>query len=188
MEKAKVQRIVGILIIMSLIIITLPLLIGKNDIPTQSHSVNAPSFVEQNKPSTTQDLASSEATIADKTALANNPESIPVAPTAPATTPANNPNIAETANNDVGKDLSDGWIVRLGIFRNAKNVDNLTKKLSNAGYKPILVNTTLPSGMVGTAVVVGPFADRVAARKLSTEIKKNLHLRGVIVNYSSAKK
>lgn len=54
MDKRRTQRILGILVIIALVIILFPLLFSKNEVTTQTVSVNAPAFPDQlNSPTTT---------------------------------------------------------------------------------------------------------------------------------------
>lgn len=50
MDRKKTQRILGILVILALATILFPLLLGKNEPPTQITSVQAPPFPEQQEP------------------------------------------------------------------------------------------------------------------------------------------
>jgi DedD protein len=49
MEKKTTQRIIGILVAVTLVVILLPLLIGKNDITAQTASIKAPPFPDQSE-------------------------------------------------------------------------------------------------------------------------------------------
>ncbi len=47
MEKEKMQRIIGVMVIVAFVIIILPLIFGKSDIPLQAKTLTAPPFPDQ---------------------------------------------------------------------------------------------------------------------------------------------
>lgn len=77
MEKKTTQRIIGILVAVSFVIILLPLLFNKNDAATQSASIKAPPFPDQQAAP-----ASSTVTITQEMANAINGEKVPAEPIA----------------------------------------------------------------------------------------------------------
>ncbi len=88
MERKKMQRIIGILVVIGLIVIVIPLLFGKNDAPMQEAStVKAPPFPDQQQTNTEK---TPDASVAQNTV--NNP-----APNLPAPAAVNpNPVAAKT--------------------------------------------------------------------------------------------
>lgn len=177
MEKAKVQRIVGILVIMSLVIIMLPLLINKNDLITPTASINPLPIASENTVASPASVNTLSSTSTEQSALTDISPTLPTAPITP--TSVVTPPIQHAEN----ETLSSGWTVKIGIFREANNVDRLIKQLQKAGYSVITTTVTLPSGGTGTAVMLKPVNNRVAAQKLAKEIKNRLHLYGIVTTY-----
>jgi len=104
MEKKKLQRIIGILVVVAFVIVLIPLLIGKKDAPPQQvATLTAPPFPEQqSSPATTPEA--SQDTVAQ-----NNTGNSAVSPIS--TTDTNNSNAQNTATtspaNTVNPDVQD---------------------------------------------------------------------------------
>ncbi|QOL25276.1 SPOR domain-containing protein [Thalassotalea sp. LPB0316] len=80
----------------------------------------------------------------------------------------------------------DAWVIQLGSFSKKKNVDELVKKLTNAGYvvftKPVKTkNRTL------TKVFVGPDINKSNLEKQIPELAKIANVTGKIAKYSPTK-
>jgi len=78
------------------------------------------------------------------------------------------------------------WVIQLGSFRHKNNVDELVRKLKNAGYtvftKPIKTRTdTL------TKVFVGPELIKSSLEKKIPELKKLTNVEGKVARFSPAK-
>lgn len=78
--------------------------------------------------------------------------------------------------------LPEGWSVRLGIFSNAANAENLTRRLLDAGYRAYSRELPGAQGMV-TGVFVGPQVERAAANVLKDQLQDEFQLAGLVVRF-----
>ena len=68
--------------------------------------------------------------------------------------------------------LARGFVVQLGVFSDAANADALSRELSAQGYPAHLQSR----------VVLGPFADRQAAKAAEERLRRERRLEGIIVS------
>jgi DedD protein len=78
--------------------------------------------------------------------------------------------------------LPEGWSVRLGIFSNATNAANLTRRLLDAGYRAYRREIPGAQGTV-TGVFVGPQVERAAANLLKDQLQDEFQLAGLVVRF-----
>lgn len=78
MDKKRTQRILGILVIIALVIILFPLLFGRSEAPTQTTSVQAPPFPDQQETSTSTVAAASSPTTDSNAAVIVESSATPV--------------------------------------------------------------------------------------------------------------
>lgn len=77
-----------------------------------------------------------------------------------------------------------GWVVQVGSF-SRENADQLNDELHAAGYRSYVVDEPVPAGdgSMLYRVRVGPEARRSEASKLQSELKNDVGLDGLILNY-----
>jgi DedD protein len=75
-----------------------------------------------------------------------------------------------------------GWVVRIGTFAEAENVDRATAKLSIKGFEPRTESLKSPGGPA-TRVWVGPFSSREQATATRDKILKETGFEGLVVSY-----
>jgi len=78
----------------------------------------------------------------------------------------------------------DGWIVRVGTFAKAANVESVSSLLSNSGFKPKTTGVTTSLGE-STRVWLGPYANRKTADKISDRLKDLIGEKGYVTRTSS---
>lgn len=174
MEQVKIQRIVGILVVMSFVIISLPFLMNKNNLLPQKFLSNSLPIASENA-STIAPVVSN--TSSEITHLPVTPMTPPLATLHQTNTPSIDHTHIKTTM------LPQGWVVQIGIFRDTKNVERLVKQLHVSGYNSKTFEMTLPSGKKGISVIIGPVENRMIAQKLSQTIKKQLNLHGIVMRY-----
>ena len=77
-----------------------------------------------------------------------------------------------------------GWVVQVGSF-SRKNADSLNNRLRAAGYSSYVVTEPVKTrdGSLLYRVRIGPEVLRSEALKLKAEIKKELDMDGLVLNY-----
>lgn len=76
------------------------------------------------------------------------------------------------------------WAVQLGSFKNKNNAQRLADKLRAAGYQAFMREAKSENGSdVQTRVYIGPEYKQASALKLSTELKDQMQLSGLVVAY-----
>lgn len=80
--------------------------------------------------------------------------------------------------------VNQGWVVRVGTFSKAANVESVSTLLSSSGFKPkeTLVATSLGQS---TRVWLGPYAKRETADKISDKLKTLTGEKGYVTKTSS---
>ncbi|WP_157982779.1 SPOR domain-containing protein [Aliidiomarina minuta] len=74
------------------------------------------------------------------------------------------------------------WVIRLGAFRNAENVNRLVEELQEAGFSAYSRSTRNQSGELNI-LLVGPDLDAEALRAQLTELQEITGLEGQVVRY-----
>lgn len=80
------------------------------------------------------------------------------------------------------KRVERGWIVQVGTFRKAGNVDKLVAELEKSGFGPSTSDVET-SGGSATRVWVGPFETRVEAARVKNRVTQKTGSEALIVAY-----
>ncbi|MGH1542396.1 MAG: SPOR domain-containing protein [Arenicella sp.] len=80
------------------------------------------------------------------------------------------------------KEVSQGYIVSVGVFVNSKNVGPMMKDLRSKSFKPSSSKIQTSKGP-GTRVWLGPFATRAEAGKERTKLKQSIGGKPGILKY-----
>ena len=78
--------------------------------------------------------------------------------------------------------LPQAWSVRLGLFADAENAQNLVNRLLSQEYRAYSEQVTREQGVL-SAVFVGPVVTRSEADALRSELAENFELEGIIVDF-----
>jgi DedD protein len=89
--------------------------------------------------------------------------------------------VMESEEPATGVGLS-AWVVQLGSFSSKENAESLNNKLRKAGFRSF-VEPLGQKNPTAYRVRVGPEIKRADADALNDQIKKSLHLEGIIVPY-----
>lgn len=178
MDSQKKQRLVGVMVLISLAIIFLPSLFYR-DQDNQRVAIDTTSFIPP-KP------------IVEPVVITP-PKSIENIKPAPAPDKAfqpqevdpaklDNPSEDKLSLNDKG--LPDGWVVQLGSFKSQKGAEDLTAKLLKQNYKAYLRPVTV-NEIEYFRVFVGPYIDRVKASAVKVEVDKQYKLKSKILLFTA---
>lgn len=89
---------------------------------------------------------------------------------------------AASGDSDVPREVERGWIVQVGTFTKAANVEKLVAELEEIGFGPSTTDVSTSSGNA-TRVWVGPFETRVEAARVKTRLTQRTGSEGLIVAY-----
>jgi len=64
-----------------------------------------------------------------------------------------------------------GWAVRVGAFSSRENIDSVTAKLTEAGFKVNTTRVKTAQGKDATRIWLGPYASRQTARQVSERLQ-----------------
>jgi DedD protein len=178
------HRIVGAIVLVALVVIFVPMLLNENEPPPELKGVREmpPRVVNETKVIVTP--------VADEAAKPRqNPEAVmktettpaitdnapkPETKTAPVEKPAKAPVVADK--------ITQGWVVQVGTFSSAENANHLRDKLKSHGHTVHMESVTL-AGKKAQRLRVGPFSNKEQAVKVQTQIRKELHVLGVVQSY-----
>ena len=167
------HRIVGAIILVALLVIFVPMLLNENEPPpelkggrempprgetTETRVIVAPVADEEAKPK-----KNFEAVTKTETPLAPIKEN-------PAKASATSDKIAQ------------GWVIQVGTFSNTDNANHLRDRLKGHGHTVHMESVTL-AGKKALRLRVGPFRDKEQAVKAQAQIRKELHVQGVVQSY-----
>lgn len=92
------------------------------------------------------------------------------------------PESAGSGDSDAPREVDRGWIVQVGTFKKAGNVEKLVADLKEIGFGPSTTDVSTSSGDA-TRVWVGPFETRVEAARVKTRLTQRTGSEGLIVAY-----
>lgn len=92
------------------------------------------------------------------------------------------PEPAGTGDSAEPREVERGWIVQVGTFTKAGNVEKLVAELKEIGFGPSTTDVSTSSGNA-TRVWVGPFETRVEAARVKTRLTQRTGAEGLIVAY-----
>lgn len=77
------------------------------------------------------------------------------------------------------------WVIQLGAFQNAANINSLLKKLHKAGFQAHTVPTDVIDGQL-TRVFVGPNVSKKTLEKQLPRLKRLTKLQGKLIVFNAA--
>jgi DedD protein len=118
-----------------------------------------------------------------KTVSKANPGSSAMAPPPKKTVAMSKPATQAVATVSAGDaSLERGWMVRVGTFTDASNVERVMKDLRDKGFTPSSTPTKTASG-AATRVWLGPFAQRVEAARVRSSLEQSTGEPGLITAF-----
>ena len=166
MDQKLKERLIGVIVLVSLAVIFIPLFLTEPVNLIQEDKKNSSSsedseFVSKLKPvdNANQDLDIKNVEYGAVT------EQIPETVT--------------LRENEVGQM---NWIVQIGSFSNKENAEKLNLKAKSAGFRSF-INPIMQNNRIMHQVCLGPEYDEVDANKLLEKIKNKMELDGIIKKY-----
>jgi DedD protein len=178
LNEAMKQRLVGAIVLGCLAIIFLPILLdGEGVSPPEMNTriPESPAFpepleIEPERPliisDTLDEIEAEEVTLIEESP----PQAAPVVDAVPAVPTLD------------AQGLPQAWSVRLGIFADSGNAQNLVNRLLSQNYRAYSENISRPQGNM-SAVFVGPVLTRTEAESLREELAAGFNLDGIIVDF-----
>ena len=192
MEKHKLQRIVGILVLVSLVVIVLPILANWNAEPLPPPAVSA--RVANSTPVPAQEALQEKVIVAS--AISPDSPSLPVASSSPvadrkSNLPADVIPVMPPVRHSVAVTEKQNshqlkhqhlCVVQLGNFRNRAYALRLVKRLKASGYHAFIREVSIGNGESRVRVYAGSKNMHEAkAHEMAREISKRMHLPGIVV-------
>jgi DedD protein len=178
------HRIVGAIVLVALVVIFVPMLLNEKEPPpelkgarempprgaTETKVIVTPVAVEEAKTRQNPEAVTTTETTSAITESAPKLET----KTAPVEKPVKAPAVADKITQD--------WMVQVGTFSNIDNANHLRDKLKRHGHTVHTESVTL-AGKKALRLRVGPFSDKEQAVKAQAQIRKELHVQGVVQSY-----
>jgi DedD protein len=178
------HRIVGAVILVALVVIFVPMLLNENEPPaefkgvrempprgaTETRVIVTPVAGEEAKPGQNPEVVTKTETTS---AIIESTPKLETK-TAPVEKPAKDPAAADK--------ITQAWVVQVGTFSNTDNANHLRDKLKSRGHTVHTESVTL-AGKKALRLRVGPFRDKEQAVKAQAQIRKELHVQGVVQSY-----
>ena len=174
MEQKLKERLIGIIVLVSIAVIFIPIFftdpvnLTLQDKKNSSDSENS-GFVSKLKPVDDINQQIGVKNI-EYDVLAEQPEAV-------ADTIVSKNNSLTT--NEVGQM---NWVVQIGSFSNKKNAEQLNLKAKNAGFRSF-INPITQNNTIMHQVCLGPEYDEIDANKLREQIKDKMKLSGIVKKY-----
>jgi DedD protein len=185
------HRIVGAVIVVSLVVIALPMILSDEPDQPAARRVSEISDIPQPEtkvlrlPTTSlaeqavTDTQATTTTTTVETGSTKKPEKSSTTVTAKATqTQQTEPKKSTSETSPT----SEGWVVQVGTFSNNDNAHRLRDKLKKHGFLVKLVDVKL-KGEKAVRVHVGPYRQKRVAEKAQTQIRQKVGLKGVVLAY-----
>ncbi|MEX2163830.1 MAG: SPOR domain-containing protein [Sulfuricaulis sp.] len=190
-------RIVGAIILVSLVVIFVPMVLNESEPPPElkarSNSLpqgnsadtrvivspvtpEAPRAVTEGVPNTQTTTPAIAATSTSATKIEPKTEA-PATQSRPLPAPEK-PNPTST----LAENITKGWIVQVGTFTHIENAVRLRDKLKKQGHT-VLTETTTVAGKKALRLRVGPFQDKEQASQSMAKIRKETGVKAVVKTY-----
>lgn len=187
------HRVIGAIILVAVAVITVPLILNKNEPPEQDakpagDTKTVIAEVPPSAPPTPAPMPPVEAAPMPSEPPSEISVTQPdIAPEPPARAPAKaqtpTTNKAETPVPKSKAARGDkGWFVQVGTFSNPENARALADKLKRKGYPASLESVRVEQTKV-VRVRVGPYPQDAKAKTIQADIQKGLGIRGIVRHY-----
>ena len=183
MNEAMKQRLVGAIVLGCLAIIFLPILLDGEGVtpPAMNTSIaDSPPFpepleIEPQRPEIISDTLPEPA--------AETEQRVEVVDAVPVGQQQASDNEEEERPALDRQGLPQAWSIRLGLFADPENAENLVNRLLNADYEAYSEVVLREQGELN-AVFVGPVLTRAEAESLRGELAENFQLDGIVVDFT----
>ena len=183
----KKQRVVGVLVLISVVSILFPVVFdggGRFQAELDSRIPSEPLIKNLPEPSPVRPIiiADSELSVLNPRTVSE-PERLGDSETlrVSATDEAEGDQVEQAPRIGQSK-LPEGWSIRLGSFAKQENASNLVERLQASDYKAYTRNISNSAGEL-VSVLVGPWIDKDIAENYLVELEDQFKLAGDIVRY-----
>ena len=183
----KKQRVVGVLVLISVVSILFPVVFdggGRFQAELDSRIPSEPLIKNLPEPSPVRPIiiADSELSVLNPRTVSE-PERLGDSETlqVSATDEAEDDQVEQAPRIGQSK-LPEGWSIRLGSFAKQENASNLVERLQASDYKAYTRNISNSAGEL-ISVLVGPWIDKDIAENYLVELEDQFKLAGDIVRY-----
>ena len=183
----KKQRVVGVLVLISVVSILFPVVFdggGRFQAELDSRIPSEPLIKNLPEPSPVRPIiiADSELSVLNPRTVSE-PERLGDSETlqVSATDEAEGDKVEQVPRIGQSK-LPEGWSIRLGSFAKQENASNLVERLQASDYKAYTRNISNSAGEL-VSVLVGPWIDKDIAENYLVELEDQFKLAGDIVRY-----
>jgi DedD protein len=177
MDKKLLQRLIGAIVILALIIIFVPMLFSPRFRENKQHIQIT--LKPLPKPKVIEQMPTMPTPVASKTSSDNK---APVAAPKPSyLKPPDQKRLKQAQAGDKA------WVVQMGIFSSVNNAKKLVKKLRDKGFTAFGYEVSKPGGAIVTRVYVGPAVVKGQAKQELAAIKKQLGMKGLVVEFDPTK-
>ena len=183
----KKQRVVGVLVLISVVSILFPVVFnggGRFQAELDSRIPSEPLIKNLPEPSPVRPIiiADSELSVLNPRTVSE-PERLGDSETlqVSATDEAEGDQVEQAPRIGQSK-LPEGWSIRLGSFAKQENASNLVERLQASDYKAYTRNISNSAGEL-ISVLVGPWIDKDIAENYLVELEDQFKLAGDIVRY-----
>ena len=184
-------RIVGAIILVSLVVIFVPMVLNESappELKARSHSlppgnsadtkvIVSPVTPEASGAPNTRTTSPAIDTTTTSTAKIEPKTEVPVAQSRPSPAPEK-----PSPPSAPAEKVTQGWIVQVGTFTHIENAVRLRDKLKSQGHT-VLTETTTVSGKKALRLRIGPFQDKEQASQSMTKIRKETGVKAVVKTY-----
>lgn len=185
------HRVIGAIILVAIAVITLPLILNKNEpaeqeakpagdtktviaeVPQSATPAPAPKPPMEATPMPSE--PPSEISVTQPDVAAEPAAPAPRVPTKAETPAPTKPKMAAARSDK-------GWFVQVGTFSNPENARALADKLKRKGYPASLESVRVEQTKV-VRVRVGPYGQDNKAKTVQADIQKGLGIRGIVRHY-----
>lgn len=186
------NRLVGVTILVTSIVIFLPSIIDGKKATYEDEFVSTPIQPELKEHTKNKvfDIKTSESKIqtaeaSDKSSIENNDWKIePVADTVSISPSKKTTNPKTVQENKKSAIPQQAWTIQLGAFQNAKNINTLLKKLHKAGFQAHTIPRSVIDGEL-TRVFVGPDISKKKLEKQIPQLKRLTKLQGKLLPFDA---
>lgn len=178
------HRIAGAIVIVALVVIFVPMLLNESEPPPELKGVRQipPRGATTETRVVVTPVAGEESKPVTGSPTATNPVTPPAAGETAPKSEIKHVTAAEKPAPAAPEKITKGWVVQVGTFSSADNAAHLRDKLKSHGHTAYTESVAL-AGKKALRLRVGPFRDKEQAAKVQAQIRKELHVQGVIQSY-----
>lgn len=167
MDQKLKERLLGAVIILSVLIFFLPMLFKQNSVNLSELNSEVDEQIAVNRAALEEQLKELEL---EKEYLIQAPA------------PLEKPKVAKAMVPVISTESGKRWVLRMGVFSNPNNAKLLEQNLSAKGYASYSQIDTSKGAKI-TRVFVGPKKSESEIKRIADQIKQDLKMQGMVMQY-----